>query len=328
MKAQRKYPGSFRSDLTPQRLAFLHCVSGVLGGRFEFAPFFKTKDRTHAFLAGSATKLGVLLESQEVPGDDEGIFENDVVFLSNQYFPDAVLHAEMRCHSWDGQLAAVQSGDDSILKGSAASRSQMRDQRSLEYAAGHDRFTISCVRTADAPESYLGVTWKDIDKELGKYGTRISKALPSCLSLCLVPSEKTRVNQVHVSEGGEEVTTKEVEVPDHFRVFLVNSSPLLLTHVEVTMGAYGTVDDEHWQRPATSMRCFIEPGHATQIDVLDVGDLDFMNWYEVEISPPITGSRTLSASVNGHLLSAERYRDVPILSQSAYELQLEEQQTN
>jgi len=96
-----------------------------------------------------------------------------------------------------------------------------------------------------------------------------------------------------------------------------------VSRITVEAGGFGTVDDEHWQRPTRSFRSVLAPRSALQIDQLDVGDLDFVNWYYVTIDPPRAESRTFEFVVRGNSLTDNCYQEIPQLKTKAYKLPIE-----
>lgn len=318
-RTTRKYPGFLKTAAGPQALALVDCMGGVLRGNYNCGPLFMTGDNTHVFIVGSGSRHGILVETFEKSSDEPGVWTSEVVFLYEPDPPGAILCAEATSHTWDPWLAAEQTGDRSLVDGPVRKRNKVRDEETIRVASARDRLSLTCVPTNGAPDSFLGVTLDEITASVKRYGESISKALPEGISAVVVPSDETRTSVMHVYKNGDETQT-EVEIPDHFGIHLVNDTPYLLPCVTIEATGFGTVEGQHWQRPTTSLRCVIGPRGSVQIDTLDVGDMDFMNWYYISIEPPHVERRTFEAVVRGDYLKDEYFQEIRQLKKRAYRL--------
>ena len=322
-KPRRTYPGFFKSEPSPQGQAFIDCISGVLQGQFECVPLFQTQDKIHVYFVGSASKYGLLIEPVEHTSEDPGVFVSDVAFWCDLYGSGITLCAEMTSHSWDAWLAACQSGDKSLIEGPTGKRNKARDQLSADYGVNRDRITVSCGPASETPEALLGVSVQKLSELIHDYGHRIQQVLPNALSAWVVPSDEMRTLEITIVDSDGSETTSEAEVPDSYGVYLQNESPFLLSNIAIKAGGFGTVDDEHWQRPTRQFRCFLEPKELLQIDTLDAGDLDFVNWYYLTASPPKANSRTFECLVRGQTLADHPFEQIEGLEKKGYKMPLE-----
>lgn len=140
---------------SPQATQFRASIVATVGGDFYLTPAERV-GCMHVFRVDGPNDRGLLLELADSALAD-GIYQHRLAFYHRHASQSLQMWAELSAHGWDAQLAALQTGDRSVLNLPAKRRYARRDELSSQVARARDE----CLQSIFGFES-LGPVWPSL----------------------------------------------------------------------------------------------------------------------------------------------------------------------